>query len=65
MHNGIKCEYAEFAYDEFAIRTSFSHKRVNKFEFMDLMTCIIFKYTWAPQTVHNTPAMNISKGYFL
>ena len=23
-----------------------------------------FKYTWAPQTVHNTPVMNILKGYF-
>ena len=22
------------------------------------------KYTWAPQTVHNTPVMNILKGYF-
>ena len=22
------------------------------------------KYTWAPQTVHNTPIMNILKGYF-
>ena len=22
------------------------------------------KYTWAPQTVHNTPVMNIFKGYF-
>ena len=24
----------------------------------------IIKYTWAPQTVHNTPVMNILKGYF-
>ena len=24
----------------------------------------ITKYTWAPQTVHNTPVMNILKGYF-
>ena len=24
----------------------------------------IVKYTWAPQTVHNTPVMNILKGYF-
>ena len=23
-----------------------------------------YKYTWAPQTVHNTPVMNILKGYF-
>ena len=23
------------------------------------------KYTWAPQTVHNTPVMNILKGYFI
>ena len=22
------------------------------------------KYTWEPQTVHNTPVMNILKGYF-
>ena len=22
------------------------------------------KYTWAPQKVHNTPVMNILKGYF-
>ena len=22
------------------------------------------KYTWAPKTVHNTPVMNILKGYF-
>ena len=24
----------------------------------------ISKYTWAPQTVHNTPVMNILKGYY-
>ena len=24
----------------------------------------LFKYTWAPQTVHNTPVVNILKGYF-
>ena len=23
-----------------------------------------YKYTWAPQTVHNTPVMNFLKGYF-
>ena len=23
-----------------------------------------YKYTWAPQTVYNTPVMNILKGYF-
>ena len=23
------------------------------------------KYTWAPQTVHNTPVVNILKGFFL
>ena len=23
-----------------------------------------YEYTWAPQTVHNTPVMNILKGYF-
>ena len=23
-----------------------------------------YKYTWAPQTVHITPVMNILKGYF-
>ena len=22
------------------------------------------KYTWAPQTLHNTPVVNILKGYF-
>ena len=26
---------------------------------------ITIKYTWAPQTVHNTPVMNILKGYLL
>ena len=25
---------------------------------------VFMKYTWAPQTVHNTPVMNILKGYF-
>ena len=24
----------------------------------------VIKYTWAPQTVHNTPVMNILKSYF-
>ena len=23
------------------------------------------EYTWAPQTVHNTPVVNILKGYFV
>ena len=27
-------------------------------------TICFYKYTWAPQTVHNTPVMNILKGYF-
>ena len=29
------------------------------------VTICICKYTWAPQTVHNTPVMYILKGYFL
>ena len=33
------------------------YKKVVSFKFFD-------KYTWAPQTVHNTPVVNILKGYF-
>ena len=29
------------------------------------ITVRMFKYTRAPQTVHNTPVMNILKGYFI
>ena len=30
----------------------------------ELKSTIRYKYTWAPQTVHNTPVMNILKAYF-
>ena len=29
-----------------------------------IISCNINKYTWAPQTVHNTPVMKILKGFF-
>ena len=33
------------------------------FSFMQVFI-VSMKYTWAPQTVHNTPVMNILKGYY-
>ena len=52
------------------IKTNINHKLkifficINK---SDMKADILekdFKYTWSPQTVHNTPVMNILKGYF-
>ena len=31
--------------------------------YVKLIFVMIWKYTWAPQTVHNTPVMNILKGF--
>ena len=43
------------------------HKNYVGFEFWRIFSIRNYertKYTWAPQTVHNTPVMNILKGYF-
>ena len=47
---------------------TFSHvTSIKSFDFSTLNTTIPhlkLKYTWAPQTVHNTPVMHILKGYY-